>query len=86
MARRPAKQAGNKIPDSHPENTATAGPCDEVRHTGPGAPIEHYHGEPTRGERTGSPGDLEEVTLDKNAPYNRTYGLESHPQDDENAR
>ena len=41
---------------------------------GRGAPIEHYHGEPNRGKRTGEPGSLEEETLDRDAPYNKTYG------------
>ncbi|HEX4073327.1 MAG TPA: hypothetical protein VHX68_19255 [Planctomycetaceae bacterium] len=39
-----------------------------------GAPIEHYHVEPKRAERTGSRGSVEEETLDHSAPYNRTYG------------
>lgn len=39
-----------------------------------GAPIEHYRGEPDRGERTGGQGSLEEETLDPQAPYNKTYG------------
>ena len=39
-----------------------------------GAPIEHYHVEPNRDERTGSPGSVEEETLDHSAPYNKTYG------------
>jgi hypothetical protein len=46
----------------------------ERKETGRGAPIEHFHGEnPTRG-RTGDPGDLEDETLDRDAPYNKTYG------------
>jgi hypothetical protein len=40
----------------------------------PGARIEHYRGEPHRSERTGEPGSLEEETLDRDAPYNKTYG------------
>ena len=39
---------------------------------GRGAPIEHYHGEPNRGKKTGDPGSLEEETLDRDAPYNKT--------------
>jgi hypothetical protein len=39
-----------------------------------GAPIEHYHGEPNRGKKTGDPGSLDEETLDRDAPYNKTYG------------
>lgn len=42
-----------------------------------GAPIEHYHGEPNRGKKTGDPGSLEEETLDRDAPYNKTYGRRS---------
>jgi hypothetical protein len=41
---------------------------------GRGAPIEHYHGEPNRGKLTGDAGSLDEETLDRDAPYNRTYG------------
>jgi hypothetical protein len=40
----------------------------------PGARIEHYRGEPHRSQRTGEPGALEEETLDRDAPYNKTYG------------
>jgi hypothetical protein len=39
-----------------------------------GALIEHFRGERTRGEHTGEPGSLEDETLDRDAPYNRTYG------------
>jgi hypothetical protein len=39
-----------------------------------GAPIERYHVEPKRAERTGSRGSVEEETLDQSAPYNRKYG------------
>jgi hypothetical protein len=39
-----------------------------------GARIEHYRGEPHRSQRTGEPGALEEQTLDRDAPYNKTYG------------
>ena len=39
-----------------------------------GAPIEHYHGEPNRGKKTGDPGSLDQETLDRDAPYNKTYG------------
>ena len=39
-----------------------------------GAPIEHHHGEPNRGKKTGDPGSLDEETLDRDAPYNKTYG------------
>lgn len=40
-----------------------------------GAPFEHYHGEPT-GKHVGAAGDLEQETLDQNAPFNKTYGIE----------
>jgi hypothetical protein len=36
--------------------------------------IEHYRGERTRGKHTGEAGSLEDETLDRDAPYNRTYG------------
>ncbi len=38
------------------------------------APIEHYRGERSRGQQTGPLGSLEEETLDRDAPYNKTYG------------
>jgi hypothetical protein len=40
----------------------------------PGPRIEHYRGEPHRGQRADEPGSLEEETLDRDAPYNKTYG------------
>lgn len=40
-----------------------------------GAPVERFRGEVTNGERVGDPGDLEEDTLDKDAPFNKTHGL-----------
>jgi hypothetical protein len=57
---------------SHPsvENT-------EVAHeetSDQGAPIEHFRGERNRGQHTGEAGSLDEETLDRAAPYNRTYG------------
>jgi hypothetical protein len=40
-----------------------------------GAPIEKFRGERTpMAEHTGDPGSLEEETLDRDAPYNQTYG------------
>jgi hypothetical protein len=39
-----------------------------------GARIEHFRGERNRGQHTGDVGSLEEETLDRDAPYNRTYG------------
>ncbi len=38
------------------------------------APIEHYRGERNRGAGIGPQGSLEEETLDRDAPYNKTYG------------
>jgi hypothetical protein len=42
-----------------------------------GAPIEHFRGERNRGQQTGDVGSLDEETLDRDAPYNRTYGQRS---------
>lgn len=39
-----------------------------------GAPVERYRGEITDGSRVGDPGDLEEETLDRDAPFNKSYG------------
>ncbi|MDB5347680.1 MAG: hypothetical protein JWP89_6057 [Schlesneria sp.] len=40
-----------------------------------GAPIEKFRGErKPMAEHTGDPGSLEEETLDRDAPYNQTYG------------
>jgi len=36
--------------------------------------MEHFRGERNRGERTGDAGSLDEETLDRDAPYNHTYG------------
>jgi hypothetical protein len=38
------------------------------------APIEHYRGERSRVGQSGPQGSLEEETLDRDAPYNKTYG------------
>ena len=38
-----------------------------------GPPIEHYHGERTSDHNTDQ-GDLDDETLDRIAPYNKTYG------------
>ena len=65
--------AKSKRPDvkhrdiEHPDAEQRAG-------AGRGAPIEHYHGEPNRGKLTGDAGSLDEETLDRDAPYNWTYG------------
>ena len=58
--------------DSHPdvENRDLEHEADSDR----GAVMEHFRGERNRGERTGDPGSLDEETLDRGAPYNRTYG------------
>lgn len=48
--------------------------------TGTGVPIEHYPGEPGS-SRVDDPGDLEEETLDSNAPFNKTYGLKNERKD-----
>jgi hypothetical protein len=39
-----------------------------------GAPIEHFHGEPNRANQIDQPGSLDQETLDRDAPYNKTYG------------
>jgi hypothetical protein len=39
-----------------------------------GAPVEHFRGERNRGLETVEGGSLDEETLDRDAPYNRTYG------------
>ncbi len=39
-----------------------------------GAPIEHFRGERARDRKTGDSGDIEEETLDRDAPFNKTYG------------
>lgn len=40
-----------------------------------GAPVERYHGEKTN-QRVDGEGDLDEETLDEDAPFNKTYGRE----------
>jgi hypothetical protein len=57
---------------SHPNVEKTEAERDELAHRG--APIEHFRGERNRGEQTGDMGSLDEETLDRDAPYNRTYG------------
>jgi hypothetical protein len=49
--------------------------AEHMADTGHGAPIEHYHGERNRGKLIDEPGSLDEETLDRDAPYNRTYGV-----------
>lgn len=62
-----ATQKKQKTSPAQPKGIARTLPAD-------GAPIEHYHGEPDRGQRTGGQGSLEEETPDPHAPYNKTYG------------
>jgi hypothetical protein len=86
VAKKSAKKTTSKTPTAKGKRTATT---QSTKGTPPvkrsdlprreaadrGAPIEHYHGEPNRGKKTGDPGSLEEETLDRDAPYNKTYGL-----------
>lgn len=39
-----------------------------------GTPIETYKGDPSA-THTSEVGDIEEETLDRNAPFNKTYGI-----------
>jgi len=56
------------------ENTTRTRPARGVKpDSNWGTPIEHYPGEPT-GKRISEVGDLNEETLDRDAPYNKTYG------------
>jgi hypothetical protein len=77
MAKKPTTTRSKRTSKSHPvENTTEETRRDPKRDKDAeaGAPIEHYHVEPKRDDRTGSPGSVEEETLDHSAPYNRTYG------------
>ena len=47
--------------------------CD-IEKSGRGTPIETYKGDPDA-ERSSDIGDLEEETLDRDAPFNKTYGI-----------
>lgn len=48
-----------------------------------GAPIEKFRGERTwLAEHTGEAGSLDEETLDRDAPYNQTYGIARHSDDE----
>jgi hypothetical protein len=79
--RPPARQHGDKT-TTRQDHAATAGrvhsagqgpTCPEEEPANQGIPEEHYYGE--RASRTpGNPGSLDDETLSKNAPYNRTYG------------
>jgi len=85
MAKKSAKKSTSKTTTAKGKRTATTQSAEvtpsvkrsdwpEREAADRGAPIEHYHGEPNRGKKTGSPGSLEEETLDRDAPYNKTYG------------
>lgn len=69
---RKAKVGQDKVQAKSTQNAAT--------HRNVGAPIEHFHGEPTD-KSTGDAGDLEEEVLDRHAPYNKTYGLKDGPEE-----
>lgn len=47
--------------------------CDSQK-AGRGTPIESYKGDPDA-RRANETGDLEEETLDRDAPFNKTYGI-----------
>jgi len=57
-----------------PKTTAKKRPAETTDKGEIGAPIEQYRGERTQHGTTGDRGDIEEETLDSNAPYNKTYG------------
>lgn len=66
-----AASESNRSETSHPDVENR-----DVEHEGPldrGVLMEHFRGERSR-ERTGEAGSLDEETLDRDAPYNRTYG------------
>lgn len=64
-----------KKPADQKATRETAAMEDRVPRSDEGAPLEHYRGERTlTNEYTGDVGSLEEETLDRDAPYNRTYG------------
>jgi hypothetical protein len=69
----PAKS--NRSKASHPDVDTAEVERDEIADRG--APIEHFRGERNRGQQTGDAGSLDEETLDRDAPYNRTYGQRS---------
>jgi len=72
------ESTGNAKEISKPSaNSTSQVPCSETEcqdKNDQGAPIEHYRGERSTGKQTGGPGSLEEETLDREAPYNGTYG------------
>jgi hypothetical protein len=73
MAKKAAKQTQSSNARSTEDNaksriTRAAKPDNDQ-----GAPIEHFHGE-KNAKHVGDPGDLDEETLNENAPYNKTYG------------
>ena len=53
------------------------------RQAGSGAPIEHFRGERTTGKHTGDAGSVDEETLDRDAPYNQTYGRDRTEADED---
>jgi len=74
MAKKTTTTRSKRASKSHPVENTTEGTRRDAKRdkaAEAGAPIEHYHVEPKRAERTGS---VEEETLDHSAPYNRTYG------------
>jgi hypothetical protein len=78
-AKRPAKPRVEKHSEkskrserSHPDVESTEVAQESM--TDEGAPIEHFRGERNRGQHVGDVGSLDEETLDRDAPYNRTYG------------
>jgi hypothetical protein len=70
VARNAAKSKRSE--QNHPEVETRE--IERERESERGALIEHFRGERTRGEHTGDTGSLDEETLDRSAPYNRTYG------------
>jgi hypothetical protein len=63
-----------KKTESAKPHTPTKKPATTPENVDRGAPIEKYRGEITDGSRVGDPGDLEEETLDRDAPFNKSYG------------
>lgn len=77
MAKKPTpKTTTGRAKKAPATSKVTRKPADVEDHTpDAGAPIEHYRGERTlTDEHTGDVGSIEEETLDRDAPYNRTYG------------
>jgi len=73
--RRRAKRSESEAPDeSEVPRDQTGEPREESEEREKRVPIEHYCGERYSGRPSGEPGSLEDETLDRNAPYNKTYG------------